>query len=123
MAEGLLRHIAGDRFEVHSAGIEPDRLQPLAVKAMQEVGIDISGQRSKSLREYMGQVHFSYLITVCSEAEKKCPTTFPGMGKRLFWDVADPVAVTGSDEERIAAFRAARDELSARLEEWLATQS
>jgi arsenate reductase (thioredoxin) len=122
MAEGLLRHMASDRFEAYSAGIEPDRLQPLAVKAMQEIGVDISGQRSKGLREYMGQIHFSYLITVCSEAEKKCPTTFPGMGKRLFWDVADPVAATGSEEERLAAFRVARDDLSVRLENWLASQ-
>jgi arsenate reductase (thioredoxin) len=122
MAEGLLRHMAGARFEAYSAGIEPDRLQPLAVKAMQELGIDISGQRSKSLREYMGKVHFSYLITVCSDAENKCPTTFPGMGRRIFWDVADPVAAAGSEDERLAAFRVARDDLSARIGQWLASQ-
>jgi len=123
MAEGLLRSMAGDRFEAYSAGIEPATVHPLAVKAMQEIGIDISGQRSKSLHEYMGKVHFSYLITVCSEAEKQCPTTFPGMGRRLFWNIPDPVGSSGSEEESPARFRQARDDIAARLREWLSTEA
>jgi len=122
MAEGLLRHMAGDRFEAYSAGIEPSAVHPLAVTAMREMGIDISGQRSKSLHEYMGKVHFSHLITVCSVAEAKCPTTFPGMGHRLFWDIADPVDPSGSSDEQLARFRAARDALAERLTDWLTTQ-
>ncbi|MBN1152773.1 MAG: arsenate reductase ArsC [Dehalococcoidia bacterium] len=123
MAEGLLRHMADDRFEAFSAGIEPDVIHPMAIEVMREIGIDISGQRSKSLQEYMGKVHFSYLITVCSEAERKCPTTFPGMGHRLFWDIADPVAATGSTAEKLQRFRQARDEISERLAQWIAAQS
>lgn len=122
MAEGLLRHMAGDRFETYSAGIEPASVHPLAIRAMQEIGIDISGQHSKSLQEYMGKVHFSHLITVCSVAEAKCPTTFPGMGRRLFWDVADPVGPSRSEEESLARFREARDTIAGRLREWLSTQ-
>ena len=122
MAEGLLKHMAGDRFGAYSAGVEPSAVQPLAVKAMQELGIDISGHRSKRLSEYMGKVHFSHLIPVCSEAERKCPTTFPGMGHRLFWHIADPVGFSGSEEEQFARFRSARDDLAARLTQWLSTQ-
>lgn len=121
MAEALLRQMGGERFEAYSAGIAPDAVHPLAVRAMHELGIDISRQHSKSLRQYMGKVHFSYLITVCSEAESKCPTTFPGMGQRLFWDIPDPVVAKGSEEERLSYFRAARDDIAARLTQWLST--
>ncbi len=122
IAEGLLRHMAGDRFEAHSAGIEPDAVHPLAVKVMQEAGMDISAQRSKSLQEYLGKVHFSHLITVCSEAEKKCPSTFPGMGRRLFWDIPDPAEIPGTEEERIAGFREARDDIARRLRQFISSQ-
>ena len=90
MAEAFLRSYAGDRFEAHSAGIEPKEIHPLTKKVMDEIGIDISGQYSKSLKDYMGKIHFGYLITVCDEADKKCPTTFPGMGQRLRWSLEDP---------------------------------
>ncbi len=122
MAEGLLRHMAGDRYEAHSAGLEPGQVHPLAVKTMAEVGIDITGQRSKSLQEYTGKMHFSFLIAVCSEADNRCPSTFPGVGTRIAWDISDPVAGLDLEEEELARFRNARDDITARLTAWLATQ-
>jgi arsenate reductase (thioredoxin) len=122
MAEGLLRHLAGDRFDVYSAGLEPTQVHPLATRAMAEIGIDIGGQRSKSLFDYLGQVHFGYLITVCSRAEQECPV-FPGVSVRLHWPCDDPAAVTGSEEERLDAFRRSRDQIAARLRRWLTEPS
>ncbi len=115
MAEGLLRHHADDRFEAYSAGLDPKCVNPLAVSAMAEIGIDISGQRSKSLSEYLGRMHFSYVITLCANAERSCPAVFPGMGRRLHWDLEDPSAVTGTESERLEAFRRVRDELARRI--------
>lgn len=114
MAEGYLRHIAGGRFEISSAGIAPKGLNPLAVEAMREIGVDISAQRSKDVREFLG-APFHYVITVCSDAREKCPV-FPATFKSLHWDIADPAAVTGAHEERLAAFRRARDEIIARIQ-------
>ena len=114
MAEGYLRYIAGERFEASSAGIEPKGLNPLAVEVMREIGVDISAQRCKDVREFLGSpVH--YVVTVCSNAREKCPV-FPAAFKPLHWDIADPAAVTGSHEEKFAAFRAARDEIIAHIE-------
>jgi arsenate reductase (thioredoxin) len=115
MAEGLLREQAPDRFEVLSAGLDPKSVNPLAVRAMAEIGIDISGQRSKSLSEYMGRMHFSFVITLCSNAERSCPAVFPGMGTRLHWDLEDPSAATGTDGEKFEAFRRVRDEIARRI--------
>ena len=86
MAEAFLRSYAGDKYEAYSAGVEPKEIHPLTRKVMDEIGIDISSQHSKALKDYMGKIHFGYLITVCSEADAKCPTTFPGMGQRVRWD-------------------------------------
>lgn len=122
MAEGLLRQMGGDLYEAFSAGVEPDVVHPMAVEAMREVGIDISTHRSKSLQEYIGRVHFSYLITVCSEGEARCPTAFPGMGHRLFWNIADPVDPSGTEGEQLARFRQARDSIIEHLTRWLAVQ-
>lgn len=119
MAEGLLRALAGDRFEVRSAGLEPGELHPLAVLAMRERGIDISGQRAKSLHEYLGKLDFAWVITVCDEAARDCPV-FPGAGRRLHWSLEDPVAAAGDERRRLASFRKTRDALEARIEEWLA---
>jgi arsenate reductase len=121
MAEGLLRARAGDRFEVSSAGLEPAPVRPMAVAVMAEVGIDISGQRSKGVSEYLGHVHFGYIITVCDRAEADCPT-FPGVSRRLHWPLDDPAAADGTGEERLAVFRRVRDELTALIEELAATQ-
>jgi arsenate reductase (thioredoxin) len=120
MAEALLRRLAGDRFEAYSAGLEPDGLNPLAVEAMAEIGIDISGQRSKSVEEYLGREHFGYLITVCDHAAANCPT-FPGVSSRLHWSLVDPAAAEGSHEERLEVFRRVRDELGRLIEEFVAT--
>jgi arsenate reductase len=107
MAEGLLRHLAGDRFEVMSAGTEATHVRPLAVRAMDEVGIDISGQESKTLDRYVGEP-FDYVITVCEEANEACPF-FPGAAERLHWSLPDPAAAQGTEEERLEVFRSVRD--------------
>ena len=113
MAEGLLRHEAGDRFEVFSAGTKPSTVRPEAIAVMHELGIDISGHRSKSVDEFAGQ-DFDYVLTVCDNAKASCPI-FPGNTKRIHWSVDDPAAVEGSEEHRLAAFRRVRDELRGRL--------
>ena len=114
MAEGLLRHDAGDAYEVFSAGTKPTHVRPEAIAVMRELGIDISGHRSKSVDEFAGQ-NFDYVITVCDNAKESCPI-FPAKTKRIHWSIEDPAAVQGSEEERLAAFRRARDELRTRLE-------
>jgi len=120
MAEGLLRHLAGDRFEVHSAGTEATHVRPQAIRAMEEIGIDISGQESKTLARYLGEP-FEYVITVCGEANEACPF-FPGAKKRLHWSFEDPSQATGSEEERLAVFREVRDGIRRRIEEGLNAQ-
>jgi len=116
MAEGLLHHQAGDRFEVFSAGVRPSRVRPEAIVAMREIGIDISGHHSKSVEEFVDQ-QFDCVITVCDNARVSCPV-FPGPVERLHWSFEDPAAVTGSDAERLAAFRRIRDQIDARLREF-----
>ena len=90
---------------------------------MDEVGVDISGQTSKSLRDYMGRVHFGYLITVCNEADERCPTTFPDIGQRLHWDIEDPATFVGSEDDRLAKFREVRDIVRKRVEDWVDSQN
>lgn len=121
MAEGFFRAYTGDHFDVYSAGLEPSEVHPLAKQVMAEVGIDISSQRSKSLLEYMGKMHFGYLITVCSRAEKECPV-FPDVSVRLHWPFDDPAVPASSQEESLAKFRRVRDEISTRIKGWLAEQ-
>jgi arsenate reductase len=113
MAEGLLREMAGDRFEVSSAGVAPSSVRPEAIAAMLEVGIDISGHRSKSVDEFANQ-KFDYVITVCDNANQQCPT-FPGDTKRIHWSFDDPAAAQGDDEARLVEFRRVRDEILHRL--------
>jgi len=113
MAEGLLRHLAGDRFEAHSAGTTPTRIHPLAVAAMKEIGIDIGGQRSKSVDEFVGGP-FDYVITLCDEAQEQCPI-FPAGVRILHWGLPDPSAALGDEAARLAAFRRVRDDLAARI--------
>jgi arsenate reductase len=117
MAEGLLRHDAGDRFEAFSAGVEPSEVRPLAIAAMRELGIDISGQRSKSVAEFSG-AEFAYVITVCDNANERCPV-FPGKTKRIHWSFADPAAATGDEAARLAVFRRVRDQIRQRFSEWI----
>jgi arsenate reductase len=116
MAEGLLRELAGDRFEVESAGVSPSRVRPEAVEAMREVGINISGHRSKSAEEFTGQ-EFDYIITVCDNARETCPV-FPGHAERIHRSFEDPPAPGAADPETtMAVFRRVRDEIGAWVRE------
>jgi len=121
MAEAILRKRAGDYFEVYSAGLEPKGLNPYTLRVLNETGIDTSELRSKALTEFIGKQHFGYLITVCSNAEEKCPI-FPGMGMRLHWPFDDPAAFHGSEEETLAVFREVRDQIDATISKWLGAQ-
>jgi arsenate reductase (thioredoxin) len=114
MAEGLLRRDAGDRFEVFSAGTKPSQVRPEAIEVMRELGIDISGHRSKGVHEFEGR-HFDYVLTVCDNAKESCPI-FPGRVITIHHNFDDPAAVQGSEAERLAAFRRVRDELREYLE-------
>jgi arsenate reductase (thioredoxin) len=109
MAEGLLRHYAGDRFEVCSAGTKPSHVRPEAITVMRELGIDISGYRSKSVDEFTGLL-FDYVLTVCDNAKESCPI-FPGKTVTIHQNFEDPAALQGPDEERLALFRRVRDEM------------
>ncbi len=118
MAEGLLRALGADEFESFSAGTEATHVRPLAIKAMAELGIDISGQRSKVLTEYLSQP-FDYVITVCDQANESCPI-FPGATYRLHWSFPDPSKATGSEEQQLAVYREVRDSIAARIKEQFA---
>ncbi len=118
MAEGFLRAMAGDRFEVASAGTEGTRVHPLAIRAMDEVGIDLRGHTSKTIDAHCEQP-WDYVITVCDSASERCPV-FPGRTTRIHWTFDDPSQAAGTEAERLATFRRVRDEISARLREWLA---
>ena len=118
MAEGLLRAIAGERVAVFSAGSKPSMVNPYAIRAMRNRGIDISGQRSKHLSEYLSQP-FDYVITVCDLAAETCPV-FPGKAQRIHWSFPDPAAAQGSDDDILAAFERVRDDLEAKLTTWAA---
>ena len=113
MAEGLLRHLGGKNFAVLSAGTEATRVNPLAIRAMAEIGIDITGQYSKSLTQFLGQP-LDVVITVCDQANESCPL-FPGTPTRIHWSFPDPSAVQGTEEERLAAFRQVRIALTDHL--------
>ncbi len=113
MAEGLLRHLAGDRFEAHSAGTEATRVRPEAAAVMDEIGVDVSGQESKTLERYMKKP-FDYVITVCDEANEACPF-FPGASERLHWSFPDPSKAQGIEEERLEVFRRVRNDIEERI--------
>jgi arsenate reductase len=117
MAEGLLRDLAGDRFEAMSAGTEAARVRPLALRVMEEIGVDISHQESKTLDRYLGEP-FAYVITVCDDANEACPF-FPGAANRLHWSFEDPSKAEGTEDERLAVFRSVRDRIRERIEDEL----
>ena len=117
MAEGLLRHMAGDRFDVASAGIEATRVHPLAIRAMQEKSIDLEGHSSKTFDRFIND-RWDYIITVCDSANERCPL-FPGASARIHWSFDDPSAAPGTDAERLMAFRHVRDAIAAQLRRWL----
>ena len=109
MAEGLLKHLAGDRFEVHSAGTRPGPVRPEAIAVMKEIGIDISGHRSKHVDEFGSQA-FDYVLTVCDHAARNCPV-YPGHANRIHRGFEDPASAGGTEEDRLAAFRRVRDQI------------
>lgn len=117
MAEGFLRHMAGDKFEVFSAGVKPTQVNPLAIKVMSEIGIDIAKQRSKSASEFLGQ-QFNYVITVCDNAKQTCPI-FPGNANKLHWDLQDPAQAQGTEEERLLIFRKVRNQIKENILKFL----
>jgi arsenate reductase len=119
MAEAFLRKYAGERFEVHSAGLEPKPIHPLTIRVMEEAGFDMSGHRSKGIGDYLGKVHFEYLITVCDDADKNCPTVWPGVNQRMHWHFEDPAKFDGSEEQKLAKFREVRDLMDTRVKTWL----
>ena len=121
MAEAFLRKYAGDEFEVYSAGIRPLGIALYTIKVMEEIGISLEGHGSKSVDEYIGKIDFAYLITVCANAENQCPV-FSGSGKRIHWDLEDPAAQKGTEEEKLQKFREVRDEIDKRIKEWLSEQ-
>lgn len=116
MAEGLLNHLYGDRFEAFSAGTEKTRVRPLAIEAMQRIGLDISHHQSKSV-DFFGDREFDYVITVCDRANETCPF-IPTRNERLHWSLDDPAAAKGSESEKLAVFERVRDEIKARIEEY-----
>ena len=120
MAEGFLRVMAGDRFEAQSAGTEKTSVNPLAIKAMAELNIDLSSHTSK-VYDGLLKEHWDYLVTVCDDANERCPFV-PGSVKRLHWSFEDPSRAKGSEEERLQLFRRVRDQIRQRLAEWLKTQ-
>jgi len=120
MAEAFLRKYAGDRFEVFSAGLEPKGMNPYTVKVMEEIGVDMSTHTSKALSLFLGKYNFGYLITVCSNAEENCPI-FPGISVRLYWPFEDPAACEGDEAEKLAKFREVRDQIEAKIKDWVAS--
>jgi len=121
MAEALLRYYASDHFEVYSAGLEPKGINPYTIRVMNEIGLDVSGGRSTGVMEYLGKVHMGYVITVCSNAEERCPI-FPFGTQRLHWPFEDPAAFQGTDDAKAAKFREVRDLIDQRLRAWLREQ-
>lgn len=122
MAEAFLRKYGGEKYEAHSAGLEPKGLHPLTSQVMSEIGMDVSEQRSKGVDEYLGKVLFLYLITVCDDADKNCPTPWPGISNRMHWSFEDPAAFEGTEEEKFAKFRQVRDQIEKRIKDWLTEQ-
>ncbi|MBF0551440.1 MAG: arsenate reductase ArsC [Deltaproteobacteria bacterium] len=120
MAEAFLRHMAGDRFEVSSAGFEPTSINPLVLEVMREVGLDLSGHQTKSVFDLYKQGKlYRYIITVCDESTgQRCPI-FPGIAKRLHWSFDDPASFIGSHEEKLALTRRVRDKIMATIQDWL----
>jgi arsenate reductase len=121
MAEALLRKLAGNKFNVYSAGLEPTVIHPLTIKVLEEIGINPSQQYAKPLSEFIGKINFNYLITVCSNAEERCPY-FPGMGQRLHWPFDDPAVFEGNDDAKLNFFRKIRDQIQAKIQQWLSEQ-
>ena len=122
MAEAFLRKYGGEIFEPYSAGLEPKGVNPLTVRVLDEVGIDISNQTSKSLDTYLGKTSFQYLVTVCDDADQNCPVGLPGIDERVHWSFEDPARFEGTEEEKLAKFREVRDLIEEKIKLWVAEQ-
>jgi arsenate reductase len=122
MAEALLRKYAADTFEIHSAGLKPQGINPYTIQTLEELGVDLSEHRCKNVSEYLGKFHFHYVITVCRHAEESCPRIFPGVNTRLNWEFDDPVAFEGLDEEKLQKFGEIRNQIDQQIRTWLAEQ-
>ena len=123
MAEAFLRAYAGDHFEVHSAGLEPKgHILSEVLTVMNECGLDMAGQSSKSVTEYLGKTIFSYTITVCGDAEENCPAVFLNMGRHEHWPFDDPAKFQGSEAEKLEFTRRIRDQIDQRILQWLKEQ-
>ena len=120
MAEAFLRKYGGESFEPYSAGLEPKGVNPLTIRVLDEVGIDISHQTSKSIDAYLGKLSFQYLVTVCDDADQNCPTGLPGINERMHWSFEDPARFEGTEEEKLAKFREVRDLIEEKVKQWLA---
>jgi len=120
MAEGLMRSLGLGLWEVKSGGLLPSYVHPLAIRVMEEIGIDISHQTSKSMEQFLNE-DFDYIVTLCDHAAMSCPT-FPGQGKRLHWSLEDPAAAVGTIEQRLIVFRKIRDEIKTKIEELLKSE-
>jgi arsenate reductase len=123
MAEAFLRKYAGDIFDAHSAGLEPNGMNPLTLQVMNEVGINISNQRSKSIEIYFGKTYFHYVITVCDDADKNCPTVWLGVHTRMSWSFEDPAKFVGTKEERLTKFREVRNLIENKIRGWVARKT
>lgn len=121
MAEALLRKHAGDRFDVVSAGLEPTTVHPLTVRAMNEVGLDLSGHQAKGLDGILGKTAFQLAIIVCERTQKNCPHIYPFAMQRLYWPFEDPAGLQGTEEEQLQKFRDVRNQIEARILDWLKT--
>ena len=119
MAEGLLRHHAGDRYQVFSAGLNVTQVHPMAIQVMSEIGIDISQQKAKSVSTFLGKKTFFQVISVCHITAEDCPRVFPGTFRILHWPLDDPANCDGSDEEKLGKFREIRDQINIKIQEWI----
>ena len=123
MAEAFLRKYAGEKYEVHSAGLDPKEINPLTIKVMNEIGYPMTEHTSKGVKVYLGKLHFTYLITVCDKAEKNCPSVWPGVNFRLHWSFEDPAEFEGNENEKIEKFREIRDQIEQKVRAWVQEQS
>jgi arsenate reductase len=119
MAEGFFKKYADGLFDVYSAGLNPGPIHPMAVKAMADTGIDITAQHEKSIKEFLGRESFRYIIFVCAEAEKSCPSIYPFVSSRLSWPFEDPAAAEGTEEEKYAKFVEVRDLIESKIRKWI----
>ena len=120
MGEALLRHHARDRFEVHSAGMEPKGVNPLTIRVLEEAGVDTADLTSKSTMEFLGRTHVHHAIIVCDKAQQSCPRIQPFAAHTHHWPFPDPAAATGTEDERLRVFRDVRDQIDAKIRAWLA---